>query len=365
VFDPNSAGDGSRRRRRSKQVGSVLLTVSFLGIALAFTTGAPYVIESPGPVFNALSTMDGKDIIQVKDLKTYETDGQLDVLTVSQRGTPESLPSWGEVAFAWLSSSRVLIPIDQVFGDNQNSQEQERITTQMMLDSQRDAIAVALKKEGFKFESWLAVDSIEKSSPAAKFFKPDDVLLEVNGEQPQSVEQITNELKRAAPNTVNFKVKRNGETVSFDVAPYYDESLKRWRVGLMLNYRYKFPADIKIDLGNVTGPSAGLIFTLALIDKLEPESLTGGNHIAGTGTIAPDGSVGPIGGIRLKMLGAVGSGATFFLAPRANCDEIVGNIPPGLQVVSVTNIDEALKALEELRAAKSAPSKTPLGCPTN
>lgn len=364
MFDNDPSSNYSNRRRRSQRIGSVLLTLSVMGIALAFTTGAPYVIESPGPVFNALSSINGKDIIQVKDLETFQTDGQLDVLTVSQRGTPESLPSWGEVAFAWMSNSMVLIPIDQVFGNQKDSKQQEQITTQLMLDSQRDAIAVALRHQGLKFDSWLAVDSIEKNSPAAEVFKPDDVILEVNGIVPTSVKQITDELKRVAPEAVTFKVERNSKKLTFDVKPYFDSDLDRWRVGLMLNYRYDFPVDIQIDLGDVTGPSAGLIFTLALIDKLEPGSLTGANHIAGTGTIAPDGSVGPIGGVGLKMLGAASAGAKFFLAPVENCDEIVGNIPAGLQVVAVKNIDEALVALEELRANKPKPSKTPSGCPT-
>jgi PDZ domain-containing protein len=88
------------------------------------------------------------------------------------------------------------------------------------------------------------------------------------------------------------------------------------------------------------------MFALGIVDTVTPGDLTGGKHIAGTGTISPDGTVGPIGGIRQKMLGARAGGATLFLAPADNCDEVVGNVPDGMQVVKVGNLDQARSAVE-------------------
>jgi PDZ domain-containing protein len=88
------------------------------------------------------------------------------------------------------------------------------------------------------------------------------------------------------------------------------------------------------------------MFSLGVIDTITPGDLTGGKHIAGTGTITPDGVVGPIGGIRQKMLGARSAGATLFLAPAGNCNSVVGHVPDGLQVVKVENLAEARNAVE-------------------
>ena len=107
-----------------------------------------------------------------------------------------------------------------------------------------------------------------------------------------------------------------------------------------------FPFQVQISLDKVGGPSAGMMFSLGIIDTVTPGDLTGGKHIAGTGTISPDGTVGPIGGIGQKMRGARSSGATLFLAPASNCDEVAGHIPAGLQVVRVENLGEARHAVE-------------------
>ncbi|GAP55345.1 uncharacterized protein YlbL [Arthrobacter sp. Hiyo6] len=115
---------------------------------------------------------------------------------------------------------------------------------------------------------------------------------------------------------------------------------------MLLQYKFKFPFDVKISLDKVGGPSAGMMFALGIVDTVTPGDLTGGKHIAGTGTITPDGAVGAIGGIGQKMYGARAGGATMFLAPAANCDEVVGHIPAGLQVVKVENLAEAREAVQ-------------------
>ena len=107
---------------------------------------------------------------------------------------------------------------------------------------------------------------------------------------------------------------------------------------------------ITFHLDDIGGPSGGLIFALGIIDKVTPGQLTGGKSIAGTGTISPDGEVGAIGGIRLKMLSAKRAGDRFFLAPRSNCDEVVGFEPDGLRVIPVDTLREALAVLEVIAA---------------
>lgn len=102
---------------------------------------------------------------------------------------------------------------------------------------------------------------------------------------------------------------------------------------------------VSMHVDDIGGPSAGMMYALGVIDKLTEADETGGKTIAGTGTIGAKGKVGAIGGIRLKMLGALRDGATWFLAPESNCNGVVGHVPQGLRVVKVSTLDEAYQAL--------------------
>ena len=118
---------------------------------------------------------------------------------------------------------------------------------------------------------------------------------------------------------------------------------------MTLTTDYDFPFQVTIQLNNVGGPSAGMMFALGIMDVLTPGELNGGENVAGTGTITSDGTVGPIGGIRQKMWGAKDAGAEWFLAPKSNCDEVVGSHPGAPPVFSVETLDDSLKVLETIR----------------
>jgi PDZ domain-containing protein len=120
------------------------------------------------------------------------------------------------------------------------------------------------------------------------------------------------------------------------------------RIGVTLTQGCWFPFEVNLGLGGIGGPSAGLMFALGVVDKVSPDDLTHGKFIAGTGEIDAGGNVGPIGGIQLKMLGARRAGATVFLAPAANCNDVRGNVPAGLTVAKVSTLHEAVTALQEL-----------------
>ena len=121
-------------------------------------------------------------------------------------------------------------------------------------------------------------------------------------------------------------------------------------IGIQPGATYDFPFDVTVNLGTVGGPSAGMMLALGTYDKLTPGALTGGERIAGTGTITADGEVGAIGGIRQKMYGAQEADADWFLAPAANCNEVVGHVPGGLEVFAVTTLDDALEVVETVAA---------------
>jgi PDZ domain-containing protein len=136
--------------------------------------------------------------------------------------------------------------------------------------------------------------------------------------------------------------------MSFDITPSIPEGATAPIIGVVISSEYDFPFDVTIQLDNVGGPSAGQMFALGIIDKLTPGSITGGENVAGTGTITAAGDVGAIGGIRQKMYGAKDAGADYFLAPESNCDEVTGHIPAGLTVFAIETLDDSLAALEAI-----------------
>ena len=117
-------------------------------------------------------------------------------------------------------------------------------------------------------------------------------------------------------------------------------------VGIYPSNEFDFPFDVDIQLPNVGGPSAGMMFALGIVDELTPGAMTAGTQWAGTGTIAALGDVGPIGGIVQKMHGALDAGASHFLAPVENCGEVAGHVPDGLTVYAVDTLDDAIAAIE-------------------
>jgi PDZ domain-containing protein len=134
-------------------------------------------------------------------------------------------------------------------------------------------------------------------------------------------------------------------------------------VGIYPAIAYTFPFSVKIQLQNVGGPSAGQMFALGIIDKLTAGKLNGGKRVAGTGTIDSAGNVGAIGGIRQKLYGARDAGATWFLAPYSNCNEVTGHIPSGIHVLAVKTLKDSLKALTAISTGASTSGL--LTCPAN
>jgi PDZ domain-containing protein len=127
-------------------------------------------------------------------------------------------------------------------------------------------------------------------------------------------------------------------------------------IGVGVGDQYTFPFPVKISIGDIGGPSAGMMFALGIIDKLSTDNLTGGKFIAGTGEIKADGSVVAIGGIQQKMIGARQAGATIFLTPASNCGDTKGAVPAGLRIVKVSTLSQAVTDLEAIKAGKPVPS---------
>ncbi len=315
-----------------------------LGIA-AGTVPVPYVVESPGPTFNTLGQAQGSPIINVTGHETYRANGNLDLTTVLVEGGPNGPVSFLGAFAAWLDRSKAVYPEELIYPSGTTEEEASEQGAVAMTTSKENALASALRELNIPFGQQLQAAGLSDSSPSEGKIEQDDVFESINGKPITSLSVIQDELAAGRGTPVSVLVERAGEAVTETVTPV-DNGAGRYILGVMLKYRFTFPFDVNISLENVVGPSAGLMFSLGIIDTVTPGDLTGGKHVAGTGTINPDGVVGPIGGIAQKMQGARAGGATLFLAPAANCDEVVGNVPDGLQVVKVENLGQARDAVE-------------------
>jgi len=337
----------SRRPRHGKKVSLMMVSgVASLGLGLAVgTLPVPYVVEKPGPTFNTLGEARGEPVIGVTGRETYPAAGNLDLTTVYVEGGPNGPVSILGAFAAWLDPSKSVYPEELIYPKGTTREQADEQSSVAMATSQENAVASALKELEIPFGQELQAAGLSNGSPSEGKIAPGDVFRSINGKAVTALSVIQDELAagKGAPATV--VLDREGEQVTETITPM-DNGEGRYILGVMLKFKFTFPFDVKISLDTVGGPSAGMMFSLGIIDKLTPGDLTGGRHVAGTGEITPDGKVGPIGGVAQKMQGARAAGATLFLAPAANCDEVVGHIPDGLQVVKVANLAEARDAVE-------------------
>jgi PDZ domain-containing protein len=220
-----------------------------------------------------------------------------------------------------------------------------------MIDSQQEAIAVALRSTGAKVTQHVVIAEVAKDAPSAALLKAGDELLSVDGTSIDSSEAVRTAVSKRKPGEkVSLVLLRQGKRVQVQASTR--DSGGRTTVGVFLNLRFSSPVSVKINAGDVGGPSAGTMFALGVYDLLTPGALTGGKQIAGTGTIDSSGAVGPIGGIRQKLVGAHDGGARWFLAPSANCDEVAGHVPDGLRVVRIATFAEARTSVERIAAGQ-------------
>ena len=331
-----------------KSAGFAFLTIAAVALLGVLVFPTPYVIEQPGPAYNVLGKDDGKSIISISDAKTYQTSGNLDLLTVQVVGNREQSPNWIEIFLAWMDPARSVLLIDQVFPANQTAEQSTAESSAMMEQSQQEAIAVALKKLGYETPVELYVSEVSKQSPSSGLLVATDYVRSVNGVAVAKIEELRAEVnKYDGMNPLKVAIVRAGVEKVFEITPIKDET-DAYRIGILVGYKYEFPVSVSLQLADVGGPSGGMMFALGIYDQLTPGELTGGNHIAGTGTIDSSGTVGPIGGIRQKLYGAQQAGAKFFLAPEKNCPEVSGNIPAGMKVFKVADFDDALLAVERI-----------------
>lgn len=349
--------------RRSLAIGIALLALIVVIAALTMRVFVPVTRYSPGPTYDVLGERsNGEPIVEVQGHETYPTEGQLRMLTVNTTG-PQAKLSLFEVMSAWFNSDFDLYPRKAIFPEPQTNEESRQESAREMVTSQDVAVAAALHALDIATESAPMVVQVITGGASQDILKVRDVLRSVNGVATPTLETLYAELAKLSPGDVvriGIEREREPRTVDITTVAAADDP-DRAVIGIFPAVGYVFPFDVNVTVDQgIGGPSAGMIFALSIYDTLTPGALTGGETIAGTGTISATGEVGPISGVRQKIAGAERDGASLFLVPVTNCDEAV-EAETDLRVVPVATLDEAIGVIETYAADADAalPSCSP------
>lgn len=326
---------------------TALLALGVLALPL------PYVRYQPGVTVDLLSETKGDERIEVTGHKVYRDDGELRMLTIMAT-PPKTRITLMTAMSAWLSPDDSVKPYDEVYGKDETEKQQERDAAVQMSTSQDDAIVAAMTQLGYDVPRVPVVGPLTDGKPAVGKLVPRDRYLKIGGTPIKSWDDVVKAISEAAPGKpLQFVVERAGKKVTTEIEPVLDGG--RVVIGVARAYDYKMPFTVKVNVAeNIGGPSAGLLFALSIYDTLTPGSLTGGRRIAGTGTITPEGAVGPIGGIQQKVAGARRAGATLFLVPAVNCDEAVTGARGSMRLTAVETLADAEKAITTYAANPKA-----------
>ncbi|MDA9912954.1 PDZ domain-containing protein [Candidatus Nanopelagicales bacterium] len=345
----------SAKSAHSKWAWFALVLVAIVAVA-AVVLPVPYVTKSPGPVFDVLGEIDGQPVLEIEGAKSYPTTGMLDITTVAESGGAGGSLNAVSAIFAVFSRSSSVVPVDQQYPDGPPSEQDRERQELVFAASQSEALAAAANFTNRPVQTDAVVFDVVPEGPSEGKLERSDVIKSVNGDtigQASEVGEVVSKLPVGSE--ADFAVERDGspEQIQVTTAEGPDGSSV---VGIFVDNRYSSNFEATIGLQDIGGPSAGMIFSLAMVDKLTKEDLLLDEHVAGTGTITAAGDVGPIGGIDKKMIAAQGAGAELFLGPADNCEDILGNEPEGLTVVPVQTLDDSVAAVQDWLANRDLPT---------
>jgi PDZ domain-containing protein len=341
----------------SRRAATLLVAAAgvLIALAVAVVSPVPYVALEPGPTLNTLGALGSKPLIQINGHPTYPTSGHLNMVTVSFTGGPGTSFNVFAALRAWLNPDDAVVPEEEIFTPGQTPQQVARVDTEEMANSQQSAEAAALCQLNIPFKTVDTIQATVKGMPAAGRLQAGDVITAVDGRRLTCRADAGTLIKARRPGApVELTILRHGRTQRVRLATADAQGTPE--IGVQLVESFVFPFSVSISIGNIGGPSAGLMFALGIIDKITPDNLAGGRFIAGTGEIEANGTVDPIGGIQQKMVGARQAGATIFLTPAANCPDTAGAVPAGLRLIKVSSLAGAITDLEALKTGRPVPS---------
>jgi PDZ domain-containing protein len=321
-------------------------------IGALFVTGAlalgAWNIELPYLAFSSGPVSDAADAVTAEEVDVFPPDGELLMLTVVSQDV-----NIFEALIAGLDPTIDLVPKEAYRPPDESDEDYRQRVLAQMDDSQQRAITVALGYLGYDMIpiDVLITDLIDEA-PSSEVLQIGDSVNSFDGVEVMRSTDLTDALEGRQPgDLIEMGITREGteQLVEVELAERPGET-GRAMIGITVGELTEPPFPVAIEAGAVGGPSAGMMHTLAIVDTLTPGELTQGHVIAGTGTIAYDGTVGNIGGIRQKIVGAEAAGAEYVLVPKGNYEEALTAERRAIEIVPVETIQEALDFLETLGA---------------
>jgi len=346
---------GERSVTRQTWTAFVSAAVFVALAALIAALPVPYVSWSPGGTQDTLGSVGKEPIIKISGVPSYPTTGQLDLTTLSVTRAQSHLTLPEAVLSYWLPN-RDTLPRDAVYAPGKSAAQVDNEEADMMETAQGDAVVAALRAAGQPVTRLPVVSSVTVGGPAHDRLRPGDLVLSVDGVKTSRAASVGEDIRRhKVGEPVSFLVLRDRVRTKVQVTTTRSATEPNVAVvGITVGVGYRYQPRISFDLGQqIGGPSAGLVFALAIYDKLTPGPLLDGRHIAGTGEIDPMGKVGAIGGIQEKIAAAEKAGATVFLVPAPNCRDLAG-VQTDLTLVKVATLSDAIQAIRTLTTPDGA-----------
>lgn len=307
---------------------------------VAWSVELPYLAYSAGPVTDVTNS------IEAVGVETFPASGELLMLTVITQNV-----NVFEAVIALFDPTIDLVKREAVRMPGETDEQYRSRVLQQMDDSNFRSIVVALNELGYELEPVeVVIDGLVEGVPAVAVLEPGDTILEVQETPVSSIAEIS-QLVRDLPvgEVISLKVRRESEELDLKVElAERDDQPGVSMIGVMLGEIVEPPFDLSIRTGNVGGPSAGMMHTLAIIEALTESELIKGQVIAGTGTVHPDGTVGAIGGVRQKVVAAEAAGARYILVPVDNYESALTAQRDRIEIVPIASIEEALEFLAGL-----------------
>lgn len=385
-WDLNQAGNEgnsngnlrSFRSLRNSRNGRTIIA-GLLFIVLTFSAmilPSSYLVQTAGPAIDVNSDLDGEPLVTISGAKTYPSKTKLFMTTVSAWGTSDQGVLGAQALGALFRSADQLIPVRAYYPEDVSADTVDAQNAQMMTNSQDSAALLAFEMAGYSVSMKIKIVDVDSQAPSGKVLRVGDIIRGIRVDSADSSQvavgaemmrvnshyQLSKVLDRVKPGSlITLEIERNGKQmeVSLQTKAYEPDSTGWVHPGSLLGVaitveNVKLPAEVKYLVEGIGGPSAGNIFALGIYDELTRGDLGADAEIAGTGTVAWDGDVGPIGGIVHKLAGAAAQGATDFLAPAENCAETIGAIPQGMRVWAVRTTDESVKAVKAIGAGDTS-----------
>lgn len=331
---------------------ALVAALAFVLVAVGMVVlPVPYVSWTPGSTTNTLGKVGNSPVIKINDTASYPTSGELRLTTVSETRADSHL-SLPEALLSYWLPHRDTLPRDIVYPPGKTADQVNSEQRVMMETSQDNAVVAALRAAGQRVVQRPAVASVMVGSSSYNKLQPGDLIVAINGTDVTSNDQASELIRDRRPgSTLIFKVLRDRQQKLIKVARGADEQSSTDQLsGITIGNGFEYKPKISFDLGEeIGGPSAGLVFSLAIYDKITPGALLDGRRVAGTGTIDADGTVGPIGGIQQKIGAASSDGASVFLVPADNCADLAG-LKTDLQLIKIADLEDAISAMNDLNS---------------